>query len=54
MTFFFGSLAMAAFAVCWALYHLLIKHDLHKFKDEIRIGAFFIGVWAIVWWALFR
>lgn len=54
MTFFLGSIGMTVFAIGWALYRLLVKRDLHTFKDEIRIGAFFIGVWAIVWWALFR
>ena len=54
MTFLLGSIFMTCFAVIWALYHLLVKRDLHKFKDEVRIGVFFIGIWVIVWWLLFR
>ncbi len=54
MTFLLGSIAMTGFAVLWTLYHLLVKRDLHEHKDEIRIGAFFLGVWALVWWMLFK
>lgn len=54
MTFLIGSIGMTAFAVCWTLYRLVIKRDLLAHKEEIRIGAFFIGVWAIVWCVLFR
>jgi hypothetical protein len=54
MTFFFGSIAMSAFAVLWFFYHWLVKNDLHEHKEEIRVGAFVLAVWAAVWWFLFR
>ena len=52
MTFFFGSIAMSAFALGWFLYHWLIKEDLREHMDELRTGAFVLGVWALVWWLL--
>ncbi len=54
MTFFVGSIAMTVFAVAWFLYHWLVKNDLDRFKEEIRFGAFVLGIWALVWWFLFR
>ena len=53
MTFILGSIAMTAFALVWTIHHLFIKRDLHQHKEEIRIGGFFVGVWALVWWMLF-
>lgn len=54
MTFIIASISMTAFAVLWTLYHLLIKRDLLQHKEAIRVGGFFIGVWALVWWMLFK
>lgn len=54
MTFFFGSIAMSAFAALWFLYHWLVRNDLHRFKEEIRFGAFVLGIWALVWWFLYH
>lgn len=52
MTFIIGSIAMTAFALVWALYHGLVKQDLHEHMEAVRIGAFFLGVWGLVWWWL--
>ena len=54
MAFFFGSVAMATFAILWFLYHWLIRNDLAKHKEEVRFGAFVLGVWTATWWFLFR
>ena len=54
MTFILGSIAMSAFAVLWFCYHWLVKNDLHRHKEEIRVGVFVLAVWALVWWLLFR
>lgn len=54
MSFFFGSIGMAAFCVGWLFYRGVIKKDLHQHGEEVRVGAFFLGIWALVWWLLIR
>jgi hypothetical protein len=54
MTFFYGSIAMAIFCLGWLGYRVLVKNDIAEHMEELRVGAFVLGVWAIVWWLLFR
>ncbi|MGL2967129.1 hypothetical protein [Flavobacterium sp. XGLA_31] len=36
--------------VGWALYHLLVKKDLHRYKTEAYAGLFFILVWGLIYY----
>ena len=33
----------------WILYHLVIKKDLKKNLNNLYLGLFFIGVWAVLY-----
>ena len=50
MTFKLFSFCATLFCLGWFFYRLLIKRDLRHHLEEVRIGAFFIAVWAIIWW----
>ena len=54
MTFVIGSICMAIFSAGWFLYRLVVKRDLRQHLDEIRTGAFVLGIWALVWYWLLR
>ena len=54
MTFFVGSIAMTIFCLGWLGYRVFVKNDLAEHMEELRVGAFFIGVWVLLWLLLFR
>ena len=37
----------------WILYHLIIKRDLMKQKNNLYAGLFFIAVWAVIFWLMY-
>lgn len=53
MRIFIPLIFVAAFLL-WALYQLLIKKELRKQMNVVYMAMFFFGVWAILYFVLFK
>lgn len=45
---------MGLFALGWLAYRLIVKRDLREHWDELRTGAFFMSIVAVIWWLVFK
>jgi hypothetical protein len=39
--------------VVWCVYHIVIKKDFAKQKNNFYLGLFFIAVWALIYYLFF-
>ncbi len=40
--------------ITWVLYRAFVKKDLKKQLNTVYFGLFFIGIWALMYWFLFK
>lgn len=54
MVYPFISIGLATVFVVYVLYLLFIKKDMKKLKSIVPIGLFFIVIWILIYYFLFR
>ncbi|WCT11444.1 hypothetical protein [Mucilaginibacter jinjuensis] len=49
-----GPPIMTALFIGWILYHLIIKKDAKKYRNDILGGLMFISVWAVIYFVFIK
>jgi len=47
-------IAFTALFIIWIFYRLLIKRDLKQNLDNLYVGIFFIAIWGLIYYWLFK
>lgn len=48
----YGGFIIGIAFLCWIMYRLLIKKDLRQHMHDLYAALFFMGVWAVIYYAL--